>query len=59
MRPVRLGYPANPRGFPQFGVKAMLSRERGQTWDLGHRYVLATWTGTPVLGVVTGQPADS
>ena len=43
---VRLGYPNNAQGFPQFGVEAMTSSDNGQTWDFGHRYVLATWTGT-------------
>ena len=43
---VRLGYPNNAQGFPQFGVEAMISSDNGQTWDFGHRYVLATWTGT-------------
>ena len=42
---VRLGYPNNAEGFPQFGVEAMLSGDHGQTWDFGHRYVLATWSG--------------
>lgn len=42
---VRLGYPNNAQGFPQFGVEGMLSRDNGQTWDFNHRYVLATWTG--------------
>lgn len=43
---VRLGYPNNAQGFPQFGVEAILSRDNGQTWDFDHRYVLATWSGT-------------
>ena len=43
---VRLGYPNNAQGFPQFGVEAMISSDNGQTWDFGHRYVLATWSGT-------------
>ena len=43
---VRLGYPNNAQGFPQFGVEAMISSDNGQTWDFGHRYVLATWCGT-------------
>jgi hypothetical protein len=42
---VRLGYPNNAQGFPQFGVEAMISRDHGQTWDFDHRYVLATWAG--------------
>jgi hypothetical protein len=42
---VRLGYPNNAQGYPQFGVEAMMSSDNGQTWDFDHRYVLATWTG--------------
>lgn len=42
---VRLGYPNNAEGLPQFGVEAMISRDHGQTWDFGHRYILAAWTG--------------
>ena len=42
---VRLGYPDSAQGFPQFGVEAVISRDNGRTWDLSHRYVLATWTG--------------
>ena len=42
---VRLGYPNNALGFPQFGVEAVISRDHGKTWDINHRYVLATWSG--------------
>ena len=42
---VRLGYPDNAQGFPQFGVEAIMSRDHGRSWDFGHRHVLATWTG--------------
>jgi hypothetical protein len=42
---VRLGYPNNALGFPQFGVEAMISSDHGQTWDFDHRYILATWAG--------------
>lgn len=42
---VRLGYPPTADGFPQFGVDAVVSRDNGQTWDLEHRYILATWVG--------------
>jgi len=42
---VRLGYPDTPQGLPQFGVEAMVSTDRGQTWDFDHRYVLAVWVG--------------
>jgi hypothetical protein len=43
---VRLGYPNNAQGFPQFGVEAVISSDNGRSWDFGHRYVLATWAGT-------------
>jgi hypothetical protein len=43
---VRLGYPDTVDGYPQFGVEAVLSNDNGQTWDLEHRYILATWTGS-------------
>ena len=42
---VRLGYPNNPQGLPQFGVEAIISSDNGQTWDFNHRYVLAVWSG--------------
>lgn len=42
---VRLGYPDNSQGLPQFGVEAVISSDHGQTWDFVHRYVLATWAG--------------
>lgn len=42
---VRLGYPNDAPGFPQFGVEAVSSSDHGQTWDLAHRYILATWSG--------------
>lgn len=42
---VRLGYPNTPQGLPQFGVEALVSTDRGQTWDFDHRYILAVWAG--------------
>ena len=42
---VRVGYPNTVEGFPQFGVEAVVSSDNGQTWDLEHRFVLATWVG--------------
>jgi len=42
---VRLGYPRNAEGFPQFGIEAVVSRDNGASWDLQHRAVLAKWTG--------------
>lgn len=32
-------------GFPVWGVEAIVSRDHGRSWDLAHRYVLATWSG--------------
>lgn len=46
---VRRGYADAADGYPQFGVEAVVSHDNGQTWDLDHRYILATWKGT-VLG---------
>ena len=42
---VRLGYPDAAGGLPRFGVEAVVSADHGQTWDMEHRYILATWTG--------------
>jgi hypothetical protein len=42
---VRIGYPYNVDGFPQFGIEAVVSRDHGQTWDLEHRLILDEWTG--------------
>jgi hypothetical protein len=49
---VRLGYPQTAEGYPQFGVEAVVSSDNAQTWELQHRYVLATWAGT----MKHGQP---
>lgn len=49
---VRLGYPNTVDGYPCYGVEAVVSRDHGQTWDLPHRYVLATWSGS----IRVGQP---
>ena len=46
---VRKGYPNAPDGYPMFGIEAVVSKDNGETWDLDHRYILATWKGT-VLG---------
>ena len=32
-------------GFSQWGVEAVVSRDNGATWDMDHRYILATWSG--------------
>lgn len=42
---VRVGYPRDADGFPQFGIEAVISRDHGVSWDLPHRLVLARWTG--------------
>ena len=46
---VRLGYPADEDGFPQFGIEAILSYDNGQTWDMNRRIILAKWS-SPVKG---------
>jgi BNR repeat protein len=43
---VRKGYPDTPDGFPQFGIEAIVSADNGRTWDLDHKYILHTWTGS-------------
>jgi hypothetical protein len=45
---VRRGYPADPEGFPQFGIEAVLSHDHGQTWDMAHRFLLDRWSGTRI-----------
>ncbi len=42
---VRLGYTAAADGLPQFGVEAVVSRDNGKTWDLDHKFLLASWKG--------------
>lgn len=42
---VRLGYTPDEKGFPRFGVEAVISKDNGVTWDLDHRIILATWSG--------------
>jgi BNR repeat protein len=43
---VRKGYVDTPDGFPQFGIEAIVSADNGRTWDLDHKYILHSWTGT-------------
>ena len=43
---VRRGYTDTKDGFLRFGVEAVVSRDNGRTWDLDHRYILATWPST-------------
>ncbi len=42
---VRIGYTDDADGLPRFGVEAVVSRDNGKTWDLDHRYILASWKG--------------
>ena len=42
---VRMGYTPDEKGYFQFGVEAILSKDNGQTWDLDHRIILANWKG--------------
>lgn len=42
---VRLGYPRDAQGLPQFGIEAVVSRDHGASWDLPGRFVLAEWCG--------------
>jgi hypothetical protein len=46
---VRLGYPGDSEGFPQRGIEAVVSRDHGVTWDVGHLYVLNQWSGAEFL----------
>ncbi len=39
---VRSGY-VDSDGYKQFGVEAIVSRDNGKTWDLDHKYMLASW----------------
>ncbi len=41
---VRSGY-VDSDGYKQFGVEAIVSRDNGKTWDLDHKYILASWKG--------------
>ena len=41
----RKGYVDTPKGYPQYGVEAILSHDNGRTWDLDHKYIFATWAG--------------
>jgi len=42
---VRVGYTSNSEGFARYGAEAIVSHNNGVTWDLDHKYVLATWSG--------------
>ena len=39
---VRNGYVADKNGLSRFGIEAVVSNDNGQTWDLDHKYLLAT-----------------
>ena len=39
---VRNGYPADKNGLLRFGIEAVVSKDHGQTWDMDHKYILAT-----------------
>ena len=41
----REGYVRTEDGYPQFGIEAVISCDKGRTWDLDHRYLLAVWKG--------------
>ena len=43
--PHKVNYRANVWAMRSLGVEAVISSDHGRTWDFGHRYVLATWTG--------------
>jgi len=47
---VRKGYVDNKEGFPQFGIEVVVSHDHGLTWDLDHRYILHSWSGTRKKG---------
>ena len=42
---VRIGYPCNVDGFPQYGIEAVVSRDHGVTWDMSRRLIVDEWTG--------------
>ena len=56
---VRLGYPDTDDGYPQFGVEAVVSRDNGETWDLDHRYILASWVGNQKTSSSPGEKLKS
>ena len=41
---VRNGYVSDKKGLRRFGIEAVLSRDNGRTWDLDHKYILASNT---------------
>ncbi len=41
---VRNGYTNDNDGFPRFGIEAVVSKDNGKTWDLDHKYILASYS---------------
>lgn len=39
---VRNGYISDKNGLRRFGIEAVVSKDNGRTWDLDHRYILAS-----------------
>ena len=39
---VRNGYVADKTGRLRFGIEAVVSTDNGETWDLDHKYILAS-----------------
>lgn len=39
---VRKGYVAGKDGLARFGIEAVVSRDQGRSWDLDHKYLLAS-----------------
>ncbi|MSU36500.1 MAG: exo-alpha-sialidase [Pedosphaera sp.] len=43
---VRNGYIADKNGLCRFGIEAVVSKDNGATWDLDHKYILASNNST-------------
>lgn len=43
---VRNGYTADKNGLCRFGVEAVVSKDNGETWDIDHKYILASNSST-------------
>jgi len=39
---IRNGYTSDENGLRRFGIEAVVSKDNGQTWDLDHKYILAS-----------------
>jgi hypothetical protein len=39
---VRNGYVPDRNGLNRFGIEAVISKDNGRTWDIDHKYILAT-----------------